>query len=306
MGKENSADMKKEPNSLVTKLDQVGFATYDRVLFEDFTLNVGSGDRISITGRSGSGKTVLMRILAGKEHPQEGSVFHLPSTNISYVPQELEDIEANGDVSIRELFRESRGLDDIESRMRQLEIKLASDPTTYEQSLQEYGELSEKFQELDGYDPEPEMEKFLAGLGVDEHSTGNITLDTLLSNVSSGQLKRIMIARALYGKPDLMILDDPTSHLDVQAVEWLQNYLKRVKSAVVIASNNEEFINNFSNQTIGLTDSGRVFSFGGNYADFVTKRDAVIDSEKAQANSVANKIEDLKETDRMFRSKKCL
>lgn len=303
MGKENSVESKKEYTPMVAKIDEIGFATYDRILFKDLSLNIKKGDVISLTGKSGSGKTVLIKILAGLEHQQEGVINFVPSTSISYVPQELDDIEVDSNTTIGQLFRDSRGLDGIEERMRLLEQKLSVTDESFEEIMSEYGELTERFQELNGYDPEPEMQRFLSGLGVDEHSTGNVTLDTKLSEVSSGQLKRIMIAKALYAKPDLLLLDDPTSHLDVDSVQWLADYLKGTKSAVVIASNNKTFLDKCSTQTVGLTDTGRVFSFEGNYSDFISKRDLVIESEQAQASSVADKLEDLRETDKMFRSK---
>lgn len=299
----NPAESKKEYTPMVAKLDAIGFATYDRVLFQGFSLNVKKRDVISLTGKSGSGKTVLIKIIAGIEHQQEGSVNIPPSMRTSYVPQELEDIEVDPNTSLRQLFKDAKGLNTLEERMHKLELKLSNDPVSFEENLREYGKLTEQYQDLNGYNSEPEMQRVLSGLGVDEHSTGNVTLDTKLSEVSSGQLKRIMIARTLYAKPDLMLLDDPTSHMDIASMQWLADHLRETKSAVVIASNNQSFLDKCSTQTVGLTDNGRVFSFKGNYSDFISKRDAVIEAERAEASSVANKLEDLRETDRMFRSK---
>lgn len=302
MGKENPVETKKEYTPMVAKVEEIGFTTYDRILFQGLSLSVKKGDVISLTGKSGSGKTVLIKILAGIEHQQEGSVSVVPSIKTSYVPQELEDIEVSPDTSIRQLLKDARGLNELEGKIHDYEEKLSNNEFS-EEGFRQYEELIERYQSLDGYHPEPEMKKILSGLGINEHSTENITLDSRLSEVSSGQLKRIMIARALYAKSDLMLLDDPTSHLDVASVQWLTDYLRRTDSAVVIASNNQAFLNKCSNQTVGFTDSGRVFSFKGNYSDFIKKRDSVIESEKAEASSVANKLEDLRETDRMFRSK---
>jgi len=133
------------------------------------------------------------------------------------------------------------------------------------------------------------MNRVLAGLGVDEYSTGNITLDTKLNEISSGQLRRVMIACALYSRPHLLILDDPTSHLDVVSVKWLSNYLKTTRSAVIIASNNRGFVDACATQTIGLTDIGRVFVFSGGYSEFEQKRDAVIKAEEDAKNKEKQK-----------------
>jgi ATP-binding cassette, subfamily F, member 3 len=293
----------KKDNNMRARFDHVGFVTYDHVLFKDLSITIESGEIIALTGKSGTGKTVIIKILAGLEQPHEGNLSIVPSTTISYVPQELEDIEVDSGTTIRTLLKDARGLNKIESRMSELESKIAIDLNPNNDSIIEYGKLAEKYQSLNGYDPEPEMQKILAGLGVDEHSTGNVTLETQLSEVSSGQLKRILIARALFAKPDILLLDDPTSHLDVAAVQWLVDYLKDIRSAVVIATNNSTFLDKCATKTLGLTDVGRLFIFEGGYSDFIAKKEAVVDAERAQASTVEDKLQQLKDTDKMFRSK---
>jgi len=147
------------------------------------------------------------------------------------------------------------------------------------------------------------MERVLAGLGIDKNNTANITLDTKLSDVSSGQLRKILIAKALYSKADIILLDEPSSHLDVQSVKWLSNYLNNTESALVITSNDSTLVDNCAKQTVGLTDSGRTFVFSGGITDFVSKRDAVIQAEKLEAEQVAEKLKQLKKTDDKFRSR---
>lgn len=297
-----SAGEKEKNGRIIGKVSNLGFSTYDRILFEGLTFNIRSGEVTAITGRSGSGKTVILKILAGVETPESGEV-EIRAQRISYVPQELEDLAVDPNMRIRDLLKQARGLDDLEAKKTQYEQQIAQNPEIYKEIADEYGEVLEIFNELGGYNADHEMERVLAGLGVDEYSTGNITLDTRLNELSSGQLRRVMIARALYSKPDLLIMDDPTSHLDVGAVKWLSEYLRQSKSAIVIATNNGEFIDSCATQTVGLTDIGRVFVFNGGYTDFERKRDAVIESERRAASSVAEKLEQLRETDRMFRAK---
>lgn len=287
--------------TMIAKATEIGFATYDHVLFVDLTLNIRKSEVTAVTGKSGSGKTVLLKILSGQEHQQDGTVT-MPSTiKISFVPQELDDIEVDRETNIRQLFKDARGLTELEVQLGRYEQLMSTNPG--EKTLTEYGDILEKYQEMDGYNPEPEMEKILSGLGIDKESTGHITLDTKLSEVSSGQLRKIMIAKALYSKPDLLLLDDPTSHLDISSVRWLSEYLKTASSAVVVSSNNQEFIDSCANQTVGLTDIGRTFVFDGGYSDFIIKRNAIIEAEKTEADSVATKLDQLKETDKMFRSR---
>lgn len=301
MSKENIPEMKVEKGALVGIVSNLGFSTYDRILFNHLSFNIRRGEVTAVTGKSGSGKTVILKILAGFEIPEAGNVEIL-TPNISYVPQELDDVAINPNTSILDLFKEARGLTSLEAEIARYEELIAQDPSIYEMISNKYGEVLERFQELDGYNQEFEMERMLAGLGLDKDSTGNITLNTKLTEVSSGQLRRIMIARALYSKPDFLILDDPTSHLDVASVKWLSEYLKQSKSAVVIASNNGNFIDSCADQTVGLTDVGRVFVFSGGYTKFEQMRDAKIKAEQSAAKSVAQKITQLKETDSMFRA----
>jgi ATP-binding cassette, subfamily F, member 3 len=302
MSKEDLPGREIESGSMVGRVTGLGFSTYDRVLFEDLTFNIRSSEVTAITGKSGSGKTVILRILAGAEIPEAGAV-DIQTREISFVPQELDDLEVNPDTDIRKLFKDARGLTELGTRIAEYEQQFAEDPGVYEQIAIDYGEALDVFRKLNGYHPEPEMNRVLAGLGVDEYSTGNITLDTKLNEISSGQLRRVMIACALYSRPHLLILDDPTSHLDVVSVKWLSNYLKTTRSAVIIASNNRGFVDACATQTIGLTDIGRVFVFSGGYSEFEQKRDAVIKAEEDAAESVAKKREQLRETDKMFRAK---
>lgn len=303
MGAENKREQRREFGPVVERLRKVSFATFDRVLFKEVDVILKRGEVTAVTGRSGSGKTVLLKIIAGIEYPAEGRVEGVSSPRIGYAPQELDDVELDPNLTIKQVFKDVRGLSDLEKRIVNYEERLKNDPDSYSDIGEEYSNSLELFKDLDGYDPEPEMKKILAGLKIDEHSTSNITLDTKLSKVSSGQLRKIIIARALYAKPDLLLLDDPTSHLDVASVEWLINYLKNSKAAVVAASNNPSFMDKCANQTIGLTDIGRVFSFSGGYSEFVKKRDAMVEGEQNEAKSVKGELEQLRETDKYFRSR---
>lgn len=304
MGKEKAGMTHPEinPKTQVVSLDNLGFSSYDRILFQDLNLNIRMGEVTAVTGRSGSGKTVLLKILAGRESEQEGKVFENPKVKKVFIPQELQDMDVDKNLTIRQILKDSRGLSEVEQEMAIYENKLANQEYD-DNDLENYGEIMEVFQTLGGYTMDSDMEKVLSGLGLDQKTTINISLDTRLGDVSSGQLRKIMIATALYSKAGLILLDEPTSHLDVKSVDWLAEFLRHTESAAVIASNNAEFIDKCATQTVGLTDIGRVFVFEGGYSEFVRKRDTLIDAEKIEAQQVASKLEQLQKTDAMFRSK---
>ncbi len=279
-------------------VQQLGFATYDHLLFEDLNFNIRRKEVTAITGKSGSGKSVILKILAGLEFQEEGKVEILPDTKTSYVPQELEDLEEiDKQTTIGDLFKSARGLLELERQMKQLERRMEadSDPTV----VQQYGEIMQKYQDLDGWNAESEIRTILSALRVGKHTA----LDTRLGELSSGQLRKVVIGQALYSGADLVLMDDPTSHLDKKSVEWLSDYLRRTQSAIVLASNNRKFIDSCATQTIGLTDIGRVFVFQGGLTALEIKRDAIIQAEEEAAKSVQKKIKQLKETDRKFRNK---
>ncbi|HRN70682.1 MAG TPA: ATP-binding cassette domain-containing protein, partial [Candidatus Woesebacteria bacterium] len=169
--------------------------------------------------------------------------------------------------------------------------------------IEEYGTISEQYEKLGGYEADFEIEKILAGLKLDPETTGHIHPYTSLNEVSSGQKNRILIGQALFAQPDLLVLDDPTSHLDVDSVNWLASYIKGSPQASLIATNNIPFINACSNRLVEITHFGRVLSFKGNYPDYVEKRDRLLTAEKAEADSVQAEKDRIEETYNKFKAK---
>ena len=292
----------REKRQEMAHLTNLGFSSCDRILFKGLDLSIKNEDVIAITGKSGSGKTVILKILAGLEVPEEGKV-EIYTKSISYVPQQLEDLDIDPNITIRDFIEEARGLLSIRKTIREYEERMEKNPEEYEEISHEYGRVLELYQKLGGYTSEAEIEELLSGLRIDKYSTGNIHLNTPLTQLSSGQRRKVMIARALYLQPELLLLDDPTSHLDIEAVKWLAEYLRKTKSAVVMASNNREFTDRCATQIVGLTDIGRVFVFNGGYSIFEKKRDEIIKAEKREAKAVAEKLRQLQETDKKFRAK---
>lgn len=289
-------------NTSVINIEDVGFSSYDRILFQNLDLHIKTGEVTAVTGKSGSGKTVFLKILAGLEFPEEGRVNINPNIKNVFIPQVLEDVDVNRNEKIIDVLKKTRGLDEIEAQLRLYESKLA-ESNSNNNNLEHYGKLLETYEKIGGYNQEADMEKVLAGLGISKSKTPNISLDTKLSEVSSGQFRKVMIATALYSNAEIILLDEPTSHLDVASVDWLASYLKTTNSAVVIATNDSRLVDQCCKQTVGLTDSGRVFVFKGGLTEFEVKRDAIIKAEKLEADQASRKLDQLKKTDDMFRSK---
>jgi len=147
-------------NISVINIENLGFASYDRVLFQDLSLNIKRGEVTAITGKSGSGKTVLLKILAGLEQQEEGKFDINPKAKVIFISQEPEDIDINQNLSIRDTLKSARGLDKIEAEMTACEHKF-SDPNEAESSLELYGELIEQYQKLGGYSSDQIWREFL-------------------------------------------------------------------------------------------------------------------------------------------------
>jgi ATP-binding cassette subfamily F protein 3 len=287
----------------IVRTEGLGAFTYRGPLFTGLDINIKRGEVVTVAGKSGSGKTLLLKNIAGLEPPMEGKIYHLPQIRVGYSPQDMEDVEdLNPNTTVKDMLAQARGLPDLENRMRQLEEKMENDSDSLKTVLSDYQTVTDRYEQLNGYSAEAEMSKLLTDLKVDERATGHINLQTRLNEVSSGQLKRLLLARALFTKPDLAILDEPTSHLDVESVSWLSDFLKSMATAaVVMASNNREFADRTTHTTVGLTDSGRVFVYAGGITKFEAKRDALIESEQGEARIVREKLQQLRITDKAFR-----
>jgi len=287
----------------IVRTENLGAFTYRGSLFTGLNINIRKGEVVTVAGKSGSGKTLLLKNIAALESPMEGKVYHLPQTRVGYSPQDMEDVEdLNLNMTVKDMLAQARGLPDLENRMHEFEEKMGKDPDSFKTVLGDYQTVIDRYEQLNGYNAEAEMSKLLTDLKVDERATGHINLQTRLSEVSSGQLKRLLLARALFTKPDLAILDEPTSHLDVESVSWLSDFLKNMATAaVVMASNNREFADQTTHTTVGLTDSGRVFVYAGGITEFEDKRDALIESEQGEARIVREKLQQLQTTDKAFR-----
>ncbi|MFA4827362.1 MAG: ABC-F family ATP-binding cassette domain-containing protein [Candidatus Shapirobacteria bacterium] len=293
-----------DSRKFVASIKDVVFSTYDRVLFYDVNFILHRGDTVAVTGQSGSGKTVLLKILMGSEQPDTGEVNIAKNTRISYVPQEMEDLEVSEDISVKELFFKARGLDQIEVRLRHIEAQMCrSDLNRNEMDkvLGEYDRIQDEFQRRGGYLAETEMDLILEGLGVDERTSGHINHETKLSEVSSGQRTRLLLGQALFADSNLLVLDNPTAHLDVKAVGWLASFVRDSNKAILIATQDTAFAEAGCNRIVEITDFGRVLTFEGNYSEFALKRDVILEAERRAAETAKEKLAKLQETYNKFK-----
>ncbi len=225
-------------------------------LFEGLSLSVSRGERFALIGENGAGKTTILRILAGLERVDAGRVQRGPSITVGYLSQEP-FVDGSGQ-SVGSYLQSD--LRQIEQEMESLQNDL-SDPS----ALAKWADLQEEYERRGGYRAIP-LEEILRGLHI------AIDLDRPLETLSSGERRRVDLAKALLGDPDLLLLDEPTNHLDEKSIRWLMGYLAQREGAAIIVSHDRRFINAVSNRLLELCD-GALHWYGGNYDFYLEERE---------------------------------
>src|SRR5690606_11572771 len=202
-------------------------------------MEIKDQDRVAIVGRNGTGKSTLLKIIAGELSYDEGEIIKPKDLTIGYLAQHME-LES-GKTIWDEMIEVFQPLLEMEKRLRILEQKMeqatSMSPQSYEKLLKEYDELLHKYQSDGGYIYESEIKAVLNGLQFQHYD-----YDTPISELSGGQKTRLALGKLLLLKPNLLILDEPTNHLDIDTLSWLENYLLNYPGAIVIVSHDRYFL----------------------------------------------------------------
>jgi ATP-binding cassette subfamily F protein 3 len=232
-------------------------------IFWDVSCSIARGDRIALVGRNGTGKTTLLRILAGLEPPTRGRIHRAKGLRIGYLPQGA-TLEGNQTLW-QEMLTTFESLRAMEARLQELEAEMA-EPTNAEAALQVYAPLRDRFESLGGYTYEDRTRHVLMGLGFprEEHSMP-------LTHLSGGQKTRAFLARLLLESPDLLLLDEPTNHLDLQAIEWLEGHLNKWEGTVVLVAHDRYFMDHVVRKVWEMAFGG-METYSGTYSHYVQQR----------------------------------
>ncbi|MEW5977098.1 MAG: ribosomal protection-like ABC-F family protein [Acidobacteriota bacterium] len=235
-------------------------------LFQAVTFEINPGDRIGLVGPNGSGKTSLLRLLAGELQPTAGSIARQRGLLISYVPQES---QANSEESVEDyVFGAFAELSLTRSQCRQLETSLET-----AQQATHYANLLADYEARGGFQAESDTSKVLEGLGFDARERG-----LAVGLLSSGQRARAELARLLLTPSDLLLIDEPTNHLDLAAREWLEGYLVRIDAAYLMVSHDRFLLNQVTTRIFEIGVEGFT-AFEGNYDAYREQR-AVLDRQR--------------------------
>jgi len=241
----------------VTKL----YKTYGaNTVLHDISFSLGRGQKVALVGSNGSGKSTLLKLIAGAEELDGGEIVTPKHSCIGYLPQ---DTSVTEDIPIRQYLRAVSGVEHLESRMEELSTQLE-----VPELAMEYGDLQDAFIKLDGYSFEHRMEIVLEGFGL-----GDVGLDRHCSQLSSGQKSKVTLAGILLKGVDLLLLDEPTNNLDLPALVWLEDYLRKSKATVIVVSHDRRFLDRTVRKVFEINSHDHSLTIsGGTYSDYLAMK----------------------------------
>jgi ATP-binding cassette subfamily F protein 3 len=237
-------------------------------LFSDVSFVINETDKIALMGKNGAGKSTMLKILAGVNKPNRGNVNAPKGSVIAYLPQHLltEDtatVFEETSKAFQEIFTMK---DEIEALNTELTTRTDYESDEYMKIIEKVSELSEQYYSLDEINYEAEVEKVLFGLGFLRSDFTRATAE-----FSGGWRMRIELAKILLQKPDLILLDEPTNHMDIDSIEWLEDFLVNNAKAVVVISHDRAFVDNITTRTIEIT-TGRIYDYKAKYSHYLELR----------------------------------
>lgn len=269
-------------------------------ILKEVSLNIQEGEHIALVGPNGAGKTTFLNVLTGREDIDDGELILPSETKIAYVPQTVDTIlKEIGDSTVYEYFLYSRDLLDVQVRMREIENLFERGDFTEEGLLEEYGELQEVFELKNGYDLEHRIEEVLAGINL----PSSVTLETNISELSGGEKAKLFLAQVLISDANLLLLDEPSNHLDSESYLWLSLYLSKLDKAIIAISHDPDFLDVFVDRVLVLDpyESG-IGDFKGSYTDYLEQKEILKTTQTREFIKKKKKIEKLEEEVNRFRA----
>ncbi|WP_405415250.1 ABC-F family ATP-binding cassette domain-containing protein [Maribacter sp. Asnod1-A12] len=238
-------------------------------LFSDVSFVINPTDKIALMGKNGAGKSTMMKIIAGEQKGTRGHVRVPKDAVIAYLPQHLltEDNCTVFEEAAKAFKHVFSMRDEMDKLNKELETRTDYESDAYMGIIEKVSDLGEKYYALDEVSYDAEVEKALKGLGFKQE---DFTRQT--NEFSGGWRMRIELAKILLQKPDLILLDEPTNHIDIESVIWLEDFLLNKAKAVMVISHDRAFIDNITNRTIEVT-MGRIYDYKANYSHYLQLRE---------------------------------
>lgn len=248
------------------RLERIGKIYPTGEVLKDVNWEVKPGDRIGLVGVNGAGKSTQLKIIMGEIEPTSGEVIRPASLHIAYLTQEFE-VEPTRTVK-EEFWQVFKEANEVHENIEKVSLEMeTAEPEELDRLVNKLDRLQRQFEALDGYGLEAQIDKILPEMGFDVED-----VDRLVSAFSGGWQMRMSLGKILLQNPDLLLLDEPTNHLDLESIEWLENYLKGLKTPIVIVSHDREFLDRLCTQVVE-TERGVSTTYLGNYSTYLQQKE---------------------------------
>jgi ATPase subunit of ABC transporter with duplicated ATPase domains len=258
------------------RLDNISKQNGHQIVFIEASMALQRGEKVGLVGPNGSGKTTLFRLITGEEAPDEGQVAVDRGVTIGYFSQDVG--EMSGRSAVAEVIAGAGPVAEVAAELHELETAMADPDRADEMDeiIARYGEVQARFEELDGYALEGRAREVLSGLSFSpEMQDGDV------GALSGGWKMRVALARILLMRPDAMLLDEPSNHLDIESLIWLEQFLKGYEGALLMTSHDREFMNRIVNKVVEI-DGGALTAYSGNYEFYAQQRALADKQQQAQ------------------------
>ncbi len=248
------------------RLDNIGKQNGHQILFIEASAALNRGEKVGLVGPNGAGKTTLFRMIKGEEQADEGQVAVDRGVTIGYFSQDVG--EMSGRSAVAEVMDGAGPVSAVAAELKELEAAMA-DPNRAEEMediIERYGEVQGRFEELGGYALEGKAREVLAGLSFSQEM-----MDGDVGALSGGWKMRVALGRILLMRPDAMLLDEPSNHLDLESLIWLENFLRAYEGVLLMTSHDREFMNRIVTKIVEI-DGGALTTYSGNHAFYEQQR----------------------------------
>ncbi|KPH05906.1 ABC-F family ATP-binding cassette domain-containing protein (plasmid) [Rhizobium acidisoli] len=248
------------------RIENISKQLSHRILFIEASAALNRGEKIGLVGPNGAGKTTIFRMINGEEQPDEGQVSCEKGVTIGYFNQDVGEMA--GHSAVAEVMNGAGPVSLVAGQLRELEAAMADHEQAddMDKIIERYGEVQARYEELDGYALEGRAREVLAGLSFSQEM-----MDGDVGALSGGWKMRVALARILLMRPDVMLLDEPSNHLDLESLIWLEEFLKGYEGALLMTSHDREFMNRIITKIIEI-EGGALTTYSGDYEFYEQQR----------------------------------
>ncbi|WP_352419263.1 ribosomal protection-like ABC-F family protein [Proteiniborus sp.] len=263
-------------------------------VLEDISFEVHSGDKVGLIGKNGTGKTTILKIIAGIENSDGGILSIRKNATIGYLAQMPDYPQEYKVLDILNIAFEKQN--EIKAKMRELEKDMASsNEDELEKIMKIYGELQHTYEHIGGYETEEKLSRVCTGLKFTESM-----LERSFSNLSGGEKTTVMLGKMLLQNPDILLLDEPSNHLDLESVEWLEEFIGEYKGSVLVISHDRYFLDNVVTKIVEIEEK-KSKSYIGNYSFFVRYKEEMQSIQLETYKAQQKKIKEMEDAIKRFR-----